>query len=718
MFRMSSRALLAGVVIAIAGCASAPPAPPAPVVTWEQKLGWILSLEDRRLLADPSLAPAAVVAPGAPRQGAAAAPFIAEPDLLVLVRDPEPRVRHRAALAIGRVGLSDGVPALVALLEDAEPDVRGIAAFAIGLVGDTDGVAPLVAALADDAPLVRGRAAEGLGLVCETARGESPTCDDTVAPAIAGMAEGYIAAAGAMTGDEQTASSPEADAWRLAAFALVRMRDWPALARITIDASGRPVTSWWPVAYALQRVGDAAGVEPRAALRALAASDAVTTAAFAMRALGDHRDETARATLTEAARNAVADVRVRIAAVRALARLQAGPSVSTLLEVLQAPNLDDNLRLEIVTALGALGDARAVPMLLDLMADPWPLVRAAALEGVARLDPDSFTLVLSGLLPDADWRVRAALAGTLATLPREIAAPRLEELWKDEDRRVHGAALSAAVTAKLPEAEAWIREGLTSDDAGARAAAASALGRMQPAWGVDALREAYDEWAIEPDYGPRAAALGALARYGLEAARESLTRALEDREWAMRVRARALLESLGADPIAPEAIRPVPNPWPSATFADAALIAPPYSPQVYLETTHGTIQIELDVINAPLTSWNFLELARRGFYYGVTFHRVVPNFVVQAGDPRGDGEGGSTRTIRDEFNTRPYVRGTVGMALSWADTGSSQFFITHGPSPHLDGRYTVFGRVVSGMEAVDRIRQGDAILAVRVVTGS
>ena len=87
----------------------------------------------------------------------------------------------------------------------------------------------------------------------------------------------------------------------------------------------------------------------------------------------------------------------------------------------------------------------------------------------------------------------------------------------------------------------------------------------------------------------------------------------------------------------------------------------------------------------------------------------MPNFVVQGGDPRGDGEGGPGYTIRDELNQEPYLRGTVGMALSWRDTGGSQFFITHGPQPHLDARYTVFGRVVSGMEVVDAINQWDVI---------
>ena len=94
-------------------------------------------------------------------------------------------------------------------------------------------------------------------------------------------------------------------------------------------------------------------------------------------------------------------------------------------------------------------------------------------------------------------------------------------------------------------------------------------------------------------------------------------------------------------------------------------MAPTVSPHVYIETDKGTIEIELDVLDAPLTSDNFIALARKGYFDGLTFHRVVPDFVVQGGDPRGDGEGGPGYTIRDEINQQPYLRGVVGMALDW-----------------------------------------------------
>jgi peptidyl-prolyl cis-trans isomerase B (cyclophilin B) len=142
-----------------------------------------------------------------------------------------------------------------------------------------------------------------------------------------------------------------------------------------------------------------------------------------------------------------------------------------------------------------------------------------------------------------------------------------------------------------------------------------------------------------------------------------------------------------------------------------------FSPRVLISTRYGTIEIVLDLVDAPLTSMSFVRLAQAGFFNGLTFHRVVTGFLVQAGDPRGDGYGGSAVTIRCEYNTHPYGRGAVGMARTGKDTSSSQFFIALEPQPHLDGAYTQFGHVLSGMEVVDRLRPGDVIERIDVFDG-
>ena len=130
----------------------------------------------------------------------------------------------------------------------------------------------------------------------------------------------------------------------------------------------------------------------------------------------------------------------------------------------------------------------------------------------------------------------------------------------------------------------------------------------------------------------------------------------------------------------------------------------------------GEIKIEFFPEDAPKTVENFVTLAKKGFYDGLTFHRVIPGFMAQGGDPKGTGTGGPGYTIKDEFNKRKHVRGTVAMARTNApNSAGSQFYICFAPQAHLDGQYTVFGQVTSGMEAVDKIKVGDKMKTVKIV---
>jgi cyclophilin family peptidyl-prolyl cis-trans isomerase len=240
---------------------------------------------------------------------------------------------------------------------------------------------------------------------------------------------------------------------------------------------------------------------------------------------------------------------------------------------------------------------------------------------------------------------------------------------------------------------------------------------LKPAGVTAALADAYRSGERDVTYVARAAALEALTACGGAEATPVLDAALADKDWAVRVKAAALLKQLNPGSDADSRIRPAPTRYLAKFYETPRLATPPVSTQVYLETDRGLVQIELAVIDAPLTVENFIELARKKFFDGLAFHRVVANFVVQGGDPRSDGEGGPGHTIRDELSQRSYLRGTVGMALDWADTGGSQFFIAHSPQPHLDDRYTVFGRVVSGMEIVDQLQPWDVIRRVIVWDG-
>jgi cyclophilin family peptidyl-prolyl cis-trans isomerase len=135
---------------------------------------------------------------------------------------------------------------------------------------------------------------------------------------------------------------------------------------------------------------------------------------------------------------------------------------------------------------------------------------------------------------------------------------------------------------------------------------------------------------------------------------------------------------------------------------------------VRLRTTRGLIRVRLWSDEAPRTAGNFVTLVRRHFYDGLTFHRIVPDYVSQGGDPRGDGSGGPGYWLPCEIGTRRYEAGVIGMALAGRDTGGSQFFFAHAPEPHLDGRYTAFGEVVEGLDVVTQLIEGDVIVEARI----
>jgi cyclophilin family peptidyl-prolyl cis-trans isomerase/HEAT repeat protein len=708
-------ALLASIVLS--GCASAPPVVTKPATrTFEQKMAWTLQLEDRRILR-------AEVPPPAPqppvRRGRApvAVPPPITPDLTMLLTDAEPRVRRRAALAIGRVGLPDGIKPLLAALADTDAEVREMAAFALGLIGDVLAAPALTNALADVSPIVRGRAAEALGQIDAKERDQvDPGARTEVGSAIGRMVAGYASSAAvtSMQPDDQAwPAAPEAEAFRLGIYALVRLGTYEPLAAAVLDANGRPVTGWWPVAYALGRIGDQ---RAQPALLQILGGPGKYPIAFAARGLGVIKDPASVGPLTQLLSAQQTPPEVVVSAVRALALIGDGRATGPLVKLASEPGTDPNIRLEVVAALGTLRASDGLPIVQDLLTDSWPTMRAAALRAAAAIDPESFVVVLSSMDPDGQWSVRAALADVLATLPAEVGLERVRAMLKDEDRRVVPSVLSALARLKAPDIATVALAQLKEPDFAVRAAAARLVGALKPAGGSEALREALTLAKADAAIDARAAILSALAEYGGAEATAAVKEALADQDWAVRIRAVELLTKLDPSGDYRAAIRPAPG-APIAPYDDAQLLAPPFSPHVFIETAKGTIEFELAVLDAPQTARSFMTLARKGFFNGLQIHRVVPNFVVQDGDPRGDGSGGPGYTIRDELNERPFLRGAVGMALSWKDTGGSQFFIAHSPQPHLDARYTAFGHVVNGMEVVDRIQQGDVIQRIRVWDG-
>ncbi|MFP3941632.1 MAG: peptidylprolyl isomerase, partial [Thermoanaerobaculia bacterium] len=267
-----------------------------------------------------------------------------------------------------------------------------------------------------------------------------------------------------------------------------------------------------------------------------------------------------------------------------------------------------------------------------------------------------------------------------------------------------------------PPAAPVAREALEDPDAGVRTAALGWLADT-PVLPLEELDAALKRARRSPVLEERLGVVDALAaRAEAESGeRGAIVTLLEtvaaEGDYPTRLRAAAALEDLGR-PRPP--VGPVETERPLALYRTILLqTAEPRT--LAVATERGDLEIRLACPDTPLTCLSLLQLVRQRFYDGLTFHRVVPDYVVQGGDPRGDGWGGPGYTVRDELHRLRFRRGVVGLALAGPDTGGSQLFVALSPQPHLDGTYTAAGEVVSGREVLERLQPGDRILEVREV---
>jgi cyclophilin family peptidyl-prolyl cis-trans isomerase/HEAT repeat protein len=685
--RLRSPSLPLGFVLALllsrpAAVRSAEKPRPLPPPTRIETLGRVLALEDSR--------------------------SVGEGELDRLLRARDRGIRRRAALAAGRIGDPVLVPTLIDLMNDPEPEVRQMAAFALGLIGDKGAVERLVASLGDSEAVVRARSAEALGRI-----GDPRAAADIARFVLAAIPKG--APILTVRGDDPGSAT---DPWielRLALFALVRLKE-PKAAAEALLLAGKPRFDWWAATWVASRVESPA---LRPVLVAAAASNDALSRTFAARGLGALKDASSLDLLDALAHDA--DTTVAAYALHALAALGDPRATAAAASLLASPN--PVVKREALMALAVLPPDRSLRRkLVPLVGDRDPWIRSAAFAALARTDREDAALVLSGIDPDPVWWVRASLATALGAAGDEISVGILFGMLKDEDARVLPSVLEGLRVARGSDALDTLKRHLEHPDFAVRAAAAEGL-RAAKATGLAApLAAAYKRGLGDQEIGARLAAVDALAGQNDDASRAALREAVKgDPSRVVRVRAAAALKDQGdadAPPPGLETLLKPPLDYRLAMAPYAPLPEVPlYTPRAFLFTRHGTIEIHLNTVEAPLTVMSFLDLARRGFYDGLAFHRVEPGFVVQGGCPRGDGNGGPGYTLRCEIGQRPYGRGAVGMALSGKDTGGSQFFITLSPQPHLDGGYTLFGSVASGMDVVEKLRPGDVIERVEVWTG-
>jgi cyclophilin family peptidyl-prolyl cis-trans isomerase/HEAT repeat protein len=615
-----------------------------------------------------------------------------------LLGHADPGVRARAALALGRIGNPSDVEVLAALEADADAGVRGAAAFALGLIGVPEAAAPLRTALADPIESVRAQAA--------CAYGRTGSADS--GPLVALVREEH-------GGDV-----------REALVALWRMRDPATLELVLTRTTDRDPDVRTAAAYCLMRMVGTAGVGATPVPGGTELSSAERQlAAVALIDLATDRDEAIRENAARglggpdlpgaaAALLTLLDDpswRVRVNTLRSLGAIKTGFDPSRLAGALADDN--PNVRLAALQALAGIPEAaRLSPEVAPVLASgPAPL-RAAALAALAAWQGEAFLAQALALAGDGEPQVRAAAAAALGGIAAAEAEARLRALLADRNPAVAVAALTALAARPGADRRSLALEQLQAADFAVRAEAIGMLPKEDAAaagWLADAWQRALSDNQNDA----RIAVVEALAAVPGEEARRTLLRIFsEDPDWLVRQRAAAAAPGRDGAP----ALDPGPvETGRDLAYYEAVLVAARAEKRVALRTTRGTIVLRLFGSEAPLTVASFVDLTSRGYFDGVSFHRVVPNFVVQGGDPRGDGNGGPGYQIRCEINTRRYGRGSVGMALSGKDTGGSQFFITHTPQPHLDGRYTVFAEVVEGMDVVDRIMQGEVILEARVI---
>ena len=623
--------------------------------------------------------------------------------LQVFAARGEVRTRVRAVRALGRLPRDEyGAPAsdaLVDALEDDDTAVRSAAAFALGMRADPATVGALNAAAQEGSVELRARCIEALSRI-DDARARRAVIDAL------GAQSPIVARTAALGIHRFPKTAPEA---AVAEAELVKL-----LASGSSAAAVADETRW----RALSTLARREVVGARTEFERGAVSPDARVRLFALQGLGAIPTD-ARASSILCAGLADADWRVACEAAQALGKHANPGAVAALREATARalpPNAAHHVRRSAFEALGRIASAADVarPDLERARSDDSASVRAAAIEAGARLYRDASLSALETASRDTSAVVRAGAAAATAHLTTDAALTLLDRLVLDADLRVATTAVDAlAEHIDDPRARERIRGLLAAKDNGLRLAAATALKTQATAEDLALLELALSSTRGEIAPEVAAAIVAAAAHVGGEDALALLTFAIAypDPYVARKARAAALV-------IRPDARLPR-----AAAPSRRSNVLPPVNsgpnPRVALETSRGTLVLELLADEAPFHVANFLELAQRGHYDGTKFHRVVPDFVVQGGDVRGDGNGGTTwrgDALRAEFGPRAYSRGSLGMPRNDdPDSGGSQIFLTHRETPHLDGRYTLFGETIEGLEVLDALQVGDTILRVRVM---
>ncbi len=631
----------------------------------------------------------------------------------------DPVIRTRAALAAASVQDAGHAEQLIALLSDTDTDAREAAALALGQLH----------------PAVDSsrRRAVSDALLARLALESEESVSMRIVEALGKTGDAQSLSSLAQTLRKESANQLKYEiALSIGRYAYRGIESAEATSVVVGTLELPRHADQWKAAYALMRINDKALLETHAGSIAAVQSKDVNVNMFLALALGkitEHGDvQTKLGQLI-----ADLDWRVRVNAAKALGNTKPASMpdvVDLLLRVVEDQN--EHVSLQAITTLQTMpidsvtGSTKIVPLLKGLIEDPAPSSRQkkSAAVALAKIGGPRYHPYLH-LQYTRRTISSSAFVESLALIPTDAARSELFSLSTPVDVHEQRIALESIITSckthptsgeMISQAREALQRALDSKDMAVLTVAADGLADSVYAdpSSTQKLVGALKRLHSPDDVEPMVSIINALGSLNDQSATDALVARLQDPAKTVADAAASALEKITGSS---NKSRVHGHADPMYTNHDWALLEwLKTHNEIRVQTTRGEFIIRLIPDEAPFTCISLASLIRKNFYSGLNFHRVVPNFVAQGGDPRGDGWGGPGFAIRSEFAFATYDRGFVGVASSGKDTEGCQFFVTHSKQPHLDGRYTIFGKVSVGMGVVDQLQVGDRIESISFVS--